>query len=126
MSETRHPHPSEVTPESIYVNRRTFIKRASLAGIGGSLVAGGVWARQKNAPRVEGTFDDDLTPWETVTGYNNFYEFGTGKSDPKKNAQDFRTDPWAVEVTGEVREKRTFPLEELIDGLTIEERIYRM
>ena len=126
MPRNQHPHPSEVTPESIYMDRRSFIKRASVAGIGGSLIAGGVWARQKNAPRVEGTFDDDLTPWETVTGYNNFYEFGTGKGDPKKNAQDFRTDPWAIEVTGEVSEERVFSFDELVDGLDIEERIYRM
>ena len=75
---------------------------------------------------MEGTSDDELTPWETVTGYNNFYEFGTGKSDPKRNAQNFRTDPWSIEVTGEVSEKRTFSLDELTDGLTVEERIYRM
>ena len=89
-------------------------------------MAGGVWARQKDAPRVEGTSDDELTPWETVTGYNNFYEFGTGKSDPKRNAQNFRTDPWSIEVTGEVSEERTFALDELMDGLTVDERIYRM
>lgn len=126
MARSNHPHPSEVTPESIYLNRRAFIKRAAAAGIGGTLVAGGVWARQKDAPRVEGTSDDELTPWETVTGYNNFYEFGTGKSDPKRNAQNFRTDPWSIEVTGEVSEERTFALDELMDGLTVEERIYRM
>ena len=126
MSKSKHPHPSEVTPESIYLDRRSFIKRASVVSIGGALTAGGVWARQKNAPHVEGTSDDVLTPWETVTGYNNFYEFGTGKADPKKNAQDFRTDPWTIKVSGEVSEEREFSFDELVDGLTVEERIYRM
>ena len=126
MPSNQHPHPSEVTPESVYLNRRSFIKRASAAGIGGALVAGGVFARGRNAPHIEGTPDEDPTPWETVTGYNNFYEFGTGKSDPKKYAQDFKTDPWSIEVTGEVAEERTYSFDELVDGFTVEERIYRM
>ena len=126
MPRNHHPHPSEVTPESIYLNRRSFIKRASVAGIGGALVAGGVWAHDRNQPKVVGQSDDELTPWETVTGYNNFYEFGTGKSDPKKNAQNFKTDRWEIRVDGEVTEERTWSFDELVDGLTVEERIYRM
>lgn len=126
MSSNQHPHPSEVTPESLFLNRRAFIKRASVAGIGGALVTGGAWAYERNQPRVLGVSDDEPTPWETVTGYNNFYEFGTGKSDPKKNAQNFKTDPWQISVEGEVREARTYSFQELVDGLDVEERIYRM
>ncbi|MDA0874883.1 MAG: protein-methionine-sulfoxide reductase catalytic subunit MsrP [Bacteroidetes bacterium] len=126
MPSNSHPHPSEVTPESLFLNRRAFIKRASAAGIGGALVAGGAWAYERNQPRVVGVSDDDPTPWETVTGYNNFYEFGTGKSDPKKNAQGFKTDPWQISVEGEVSEPRTYSFRELVDGLTVEERTYRM
>lgn len=126
MPSNQHPHPSEVTPESLFLNRRAFIKRASAAGIGGALVAGGAWAYESNQPRVVGVSDDEPTPWETVTGYNNFYEFGTGKEDPKRNAKNFKTDPWQISVEGEVREARTFSFQELVDGLDVEERIYRM
>lgn len=121
---------ADITDEKLFMNRRAFIAKASAAGVGGALVAGGVFARNDRDMRVVSDevlsgLDDDLTPWETVTGYNNFYEFGTGKEDPARNAQGFKTDNWEVKVDGEVEEERTWNLEELIDGFEVEERIYR-
>lgn len=112
-------HSSEITDEWLFRNRRSFLKRAGLVTALGSLMPGSVFAASPAA------LDDELTPYEVVTGYNNFYEFGTSKEDPKANAQGFRTDSWKVQVTGEVEEARTWDLEELIDGFSIEERVYR-
>jgi methionine sulfoxide reductase catalytic subunit len=69
--------------------------------------------------------DDKLTPWEDVTGYNNFYEFGTDKSDPARNAAGFRTSPWTVEIGGEVQRPARYALDDLLKGLAVEERVYR-
>lgn len=102
---------SEITDRHLYMNRRHFMKLASVAPLAGSSLLR--------------TDDDELTPWETVTGYNNYYEFGTGKADPKKNAQGFTSAPWSVKVDGEVEEARTWDLDELIDGLPVGEHVYR-
>lgn len=101
--------------------------KASVAGIGGALTVGGVLAatRTGSDKPVMRTTDDDLTPWETVTGYNNFYEFGTGKDDPARYAKNFVTEPWSIKVDGEVEEARSWSFDELVDGFTVEERIYR-
>jgi methionine sulfoxide reductase catalytic subunit len=91
---------SEITDESLYWNRRDFLKAAgfSLATAGGLLPAGPPWGMG------EVRHDDEkLTPYEDVTGYNNYYEFGTDKDDPARNATKFRTRPWKVEVAGEVK-----------------------
>jgi len=66
------------------------------------------------------------TSHRDVTSYNNFYEFGTGKDDPERNARQFKTRPWTVEVGGEVAHARTFDLDELLRLAPMEERIYRM
>ena len=108
---------SEITDESNYINRRAFVTQMGLAGIAGAILPRTVLGSRGS--------DDDLTPWEAVTGYNNFYEFGTGKEDPKKNAQKFVTSPWSVEVTGEVSERKTWDFEDLVRGFDVEERVYR-
>ncbi len=109
---------SEITDEHLYVNRRQFMARAGAVAVGSALLPGSVLATTRHK-------DDELTPWEAVTGYNNYYEFGTGKEDPKKNARKFKTSPWTVEITGEVNEPKTWDYEDLIKGLDVEERIYR-
>jgi len=109
---------SEITAESHYINRRDFVAKLGLAGIAGAVLPG----KALGAIRRR---DDDPTPWEAVTGYNNYYEFGTGKQDPKANAQKFKASPWSVEVTGEVSESKTWDFEDLIRGFDVEERIYR-
>ncbi len=70
--------------------------------------------------------DDSLTSLEDATRYNNFYEFGTGKEDPARKSRNFRTEPWSVVIEGEVEKPGRVPLETLLGGHTIEERIYRM
>lgn len=109
---------SEITDERLYYNRRQFMATFGVAAIGGTLIPPAVRAATEK--------DDDLTPWEAVTGYNNFYEFGTGKQDPKRNAQAFITNPWSVDIEGEVKEPRKWELNELIDGFEVEERVYRL
>ena len=88
---------SEITPETIYKQRRKFMGQ-SVALIAGSGLAG-------RAPSVQAGLqkDDDITPEQIVTQYNNFYEFGTDKSDPYANAGALTTDPWTVSVSGEAK-----------------------
>ena len=69
---------------------------------------------------------EKATSHRDVTSYNNFYEFGTGKDDPERNARQFKTRPWTVEVGGEVARAKTFDLDELLRLAPMEERIYRM
>jgi sulfoxide reductase catalytic subunit YedY len=71
------------------------------------------------------TTDESLTPYEAASQYNNFYEFGTDKSDPAKYASALTTDPWSVEVTGHVAKPGTLHLEDLLGGFDLEERVYR-
>ncbi len=112
---------NEITDESVYLNRRRFVEALGLAGLGLTL-PGALWAG--GAPRA--TQADELTPLEDVLSYNNFYEFGTGKDDPAKNAHTLRTRPWSVAVEGEVHEPRTYGIEDLWQRFPPEERVYRL
>jgi sulfoxide reductase catalytic subunit YedY len=111
---------SEITDESLFWNRRDFLKAAGLgaAAVGGLLPAGRLLSRPSG--------DEKLTPWEDVTGYNNYYEFGTGKDDPAANAGRLQTRPWKVEVAGEVKRPAKYDLDDLLKPFTPVERIYRM
>ena len=108
---------SEVTDEQVFVNRRHLL--AGLAGIG---LAGGLGSASSAAQRAE-----ELVPneWEDITNYNNYYEFGTGKSDPAKYAGALSTTPWSVEINGLVDRPAVYHLEDILQKMTIEERIYR-
>ena len=108
---------SEVTDEQAFVNRRHLL--AGLAGIG---LAGGLASASSAAQRAE-----ELVPneWEDITNYNNYYEFGTGKSDPAKYAGALSTTPWSVEINGLVDRPAVYHLEDILQKMTIEERIYR-
>ena len=112
---------SEVTPENIYLNRRSFIKVASGLGILAAIPSIGSAA-------VAGPYDTDEkpTPYKDVTSYNNFYEFGIDKSDAARNSRNFKPQPWTISVEGFVRKPRVYALEELIKGLNVEDRTYRM
>lgn len=103
---------ADATPEWMWNRRRLLGAMATGAGA----AAMGLPARAQ-----------DLEPnsWEEITSYNNFYEFGTGKGDPVKNAQDMVTEPWTVVVDGMVDEPGEYPLEELIGDIPVEERVYR-
>jgi sulfoxide reductase catalytic subunit YedY len=125
---------SEITPRNIYLRRREFIQ-ASAAG----LVAAGVAAcgevvgaqgggLRKLANVKKGSpFSTSEKPntYEQITSYNNFYEFGTGKDEPKQNSKNFKTQPWTVKVEGEVAKPATYNLEDFIKDQVLEERIYR-
>lgn len=123
----------EVTPESVYVNRRAFIAGAAavatVAGVAPALLAqrNRVLApleHAKSAYSLDAA--DSLTPYEAVTTYNNFYEFGTGKGDPVENAWRLQPKPWSVKVDGLVDKPGTYALEDLVDFNALEERIYRL
>ena len=104
---------ADVTPEPLWLNRR-----AVLAGLTGATTlgrVGSVAAQEALEPNT----------WEQITTYNNFYEFGTGKSDPADNAGDMVTDPWEITIDGMVDNPGTFSLQDLIADMTMEERIYR-
>ena len=112
---------SEITPESAYMNRRQFIKVTSGLSIAASSAS--VWAETNR-----GLYDTDekQTPYQDVTTYNNFYEFGTDKDDPTRKSKNFRTQPWTISVEGLVRKPQVYAFDDLIRGMTIEDRVYRM
>jgi sulfoxide reductase catalytic subunit YedY len=120
---------SEITPEPLYWNRREWIAAAAAAGLGAAL-PGAAQAMRQGKPVATGTPyglqpDDKPTPWEDVTGYNNFYEFGTAKDDPAANATNFRTRPWTVKVDGMVKKAADYQLEDFLKPHKLEDRIYR-
>ena len=117
---------SEITDESHYWNRRRFIGAAAAAGIAASAGLGLPRLLRGAVGESAGQGEDDLTSLEDVISYNNFYEFGTGKGDPAKNAHMLRTRPWTVEVDGEVHKPRTFGVEDLWRQFPLEERVYRL
>jgi methionine sulfoxide reductase catalytic subunit len=126
----------EITPKQVHLSRRKFL---AAIGIGGAaaLAGGEVWklARPSAAsadtaaklPFVAGPYStsEKITPENDVTHYNNFYEFGTAKSDPAKYAKNFVTSPWTVSVEGEVKNPRNYSMVEIEKLATLEERIYR-
>ena len=128
---------SEITPEGVYLDRRSFMRRAVVA-TGAVLASGGFTSllgacesEGARAETVESKGDlahraDELTPWEDVTTYNNFYEFGTDKSDPAENAKGFVTRPWTVKVDGLVAKPADYALEDFVKPLKVEERVYRL
>ena len=134
---------SEITPKDVYLNRRHFMQGGlGLAGAvatlpakalvkpkeGSSLPDGPEWLEKKLVSAVETGYGKKETPapYQAATTYNNFYEFGTGKSDPYQNSGDFNPDPWELSFGGECEKTGTFGLEDLIKGIDLEERIYRL
>jgi len=120
---------SEITDERLYRTRREFIRTTSGAIAAGvlppALLAACGGGKDAHAAAAPGA-DDKLTPFKDVTTYNNFYEFGTDKSDPAKNAGSLRLKPWSVAVEGEVNKPKTFDVDDLIRLFPPQERIYRM
>jgi sulfoxide reductase catalytic subunit YedY len=113
---------SDVTPRSHYLNRRRFL--GSLAGAGIAATAG---AETRFSGLVKSPFSttEKPTPFDSVTKYNNFYEFGTGKDQPAQLAKNFRTSPWTVVIEGEVAKPRMLDLDAILKLAPLEERIYR-
>ncbi|RMH21799.1 MAG: protein-methionine-sulfoxide reductase catalytic subunit MsrP [Gemmatimonadetes bacterium] len=146
---------SEITPEHVYLNRRRFLGAAAagaaLAALPSRLRAGlrsaapraghdrahgpsgGVAGRatapglpQKDWSKVRSELDEPLTPYEDVTTYNNYYEFGTLKGDPVRHAQDFEPRPWSIQVDGLCAKPGHYDLEDFIVPSRIEDRVYRL
>lgn len=119
---------NDVTPEAVYLDRRRILQAlgfgiaTSFLPIQASLAAPQPLKFRKTS---WGT-DLKLTGEYSITHYNNFYEFGTGKDDPAKNAQQFKTEPWSVVVEGEVAKPGRYGLEDILRDMPLEERIYRM
>jgi sulfoxide reductase catalytic subunit YedY len=114
---------SEITAENIYHKRRDFM--SSSAVIGGGLLAGAAGVGLSAPASAALQADDTVTPEAIATSYNNFYEFGTDKSDPAEYAHALTTDPWTVTVSGEAKKTGEFAFEDIVKGMTSEERIYR-
>ena len=135
-----HATPSDITPRAIYEQRRDLIKLLA-GGAAGTVLAG--WAARDamaQTPRpgklaalpgarsaVAGAVTmEKLTDYGDVTGYNNFYEFGTDKADPARHAHALQTSPWSVEIEGLVNKPGRYALEDLLKLSPMEERIYRL
>jgi methionine sulfoxide reductase catalytic subunit len=127
---------ADVTPRSVYMDRRKFLQAMGI--VGAAAVAGKgllelglpsdiAFAATKFTGLVKSTYSttEKQNSFEDVTHYNNFYEFGTDKSDPAKNSQNFKTSPWTVSVEGEVAKPRKFTMDEILKVAPLEERIYR-
>jgi methionine sulfoxide reductase catalytic subunit len=117
---------SEITRKGIYLRRRELLAAMAAAG-----VAAAVGSKRLRAAPVQGaksplSTDEPATPLKDVTSYNNFYEFGTDKTDPADYSSSLKTAPWTVKIDGLVGKPGTFALEDLLKGVTLEERIYRM
>jgi sulfoxide reductase catalytic subunit YedY len=123
--------PSEITPPEWYARRRQFLKMAGAGAAGLALAGPGrLFAAQAPLPGPIGksplSTGEPLTPKSDITSYCNFYEFGTGKSDPPANAHVMKTRPWTVQVDGLVGKPRTFDLDQILRIAPLEERIYRL
>jgi methionine sulfoxide reductase catalytic subunit len=118
---------SEITDESLYLRRRDFLRAAGLLGAAAAtgLIPGCLQAADTAADTAAGD-EDELTPYDAVTTYNNFYEFGTGKADPAQRAGSLRTRPWSIAVEGLVQRPAVYDLEDILKPHKLEERVYRL
>ena len=131
-----HIHSSEITPREVFDNRRRFIKAAGLGAAAGLIASAGFLPslasaasqRQKIASFNKTAYgqDEQLTSYEDITTYNNFYEFGTSKSDPAVHSKLFKPTPWTLSIEGEVKKPKRISIEDIFKLAPLEERIYRM
>ena len=130
---------SEITSKELFENRRNFIKQAGLSGAGLLTTSFSSCLGKSGNPSTAGVKlqykesgfsspDENLTSLEKIISFSNFYEFGLGKGDPARNAQNFRTDPWTITVEGHVNKpKTTYDVDDVAKmHPSLEERIYRM
>jgi sulfoxide reductase catalytic subunit YedY len=127
-----HIPPSEITPYRHYLSRRTLL--AGSLGLAAAQAMGGFARRALGQPAAALTsvrnaalsVNEAPNSYRDITTYNNYYEFGTDKSDPSENAQKFRTQPWNVTIAGEAEVTGTFGLEDILKPHPLEERVYRL
>ena len=127
--------PSEITSESIYLKRRELLKRAGLVTVA-AMTGHSVFAAETGSspsgielPGLQKSpysTDEPVNSWLDVTTYNNYYEFGTGKEDPSRNAINFKPRPWSITVKGECDKPGSYNYEDLVSAHVLEERIYRL
>ncbi len=125
ISKSRNIPSSEITPRDTYIRRREFLTGAAALGLAAAIPSAAS-AEKLTVVKSPLSTDEALTSLEDVTHYNNFYEFGTGKDDPARNAHTLTTSPWTVKIDGMVAKPAEFALEDIIKPVTLEERIYRM
>ena len=121
------PLPSEITPPDRYFNRREVMAALAAAGAVGLARPDDAGASPLTAtknPRF--SLKESPNSFEDITTYNNFYEFGTDKSDPARRSGSFKPQPWTVKISGEAGKTGTFALEDILKPHALEERIYRL
>jgi len=142
--DSQAPKNSEITPESVYLERRNLLKSLGYIGAGSLLLPYQVqaqqaysaaqernnvpaWLKQKISTRrlQANNTGESLTPYDSVSTYNNFYEFGLDKSDPAENAHTLKTEPWTVTIEGLCNKTGTYSLEDILKPHPLEDRIYR-
>ena len=119
---------SEITPLSTYFDRRKFIKNTTAISIASSLSSPLRALHLEDTSQFQKQLEggDKLNTFDEITTYNNFYEFGMGKSDPSNNSSQFKPKPWSIKIEGLVNKSFSINLEDLLKKVTIEERIYRL
>ena len=115
---------SDITPKQTFLNRRQIIAGTSAVGIS-SLLPNSAYADILNYTKTNYAVDAEITSKSDATSYNNFYEFGTGKNDPKNNASMMKISPWSVQINGLVDKPGDYDLDDILSGIGLEERIYR-
>ena len=115
---------SDITPKQIFLNRRQILTGTSAVGIS-SLLPNSAYADTLNYIKTNYAVDAEITSKSDATSYNNFYEFGTGKNDPKNNASMMKISPWSVQINGLVDKPGDYDLDDILSGIGLEERIYR-
>ncbi|MDE1180715.1 protein-methionine-sulfoxide reductase catalytic subunit MsrP [Paraburkholderia sp.] len=127
---------SEITPQPVFENRRRILQAAGAAAMGSLIGASDDALAEMSSPDAKGqklaartnpkfVATDKVTPFKDITTYNNFYEFGTDKSDPAQNAGTLRPRPWRINVEGEVKNPKTYDIDDLLKLAPLEERVYR-
>ena len=115
---------SDVTPKEQFINRRQLMAGAGALAAVGSIASPALAATLKTVPSPYSTKDTPNT-LDQITHYNNFYEFGLQKTDPAQYAHTLTTDPWSIEIGGMVDKPGTYAFDDIVKGVTLEERIYR-
>ncbi len=123
MSNLRY---SQVTPKSEYLNRRRFLAGGTaIFGTAFLPVNGHAGTKLEGVVKSPLSTTEPVTSYEAITGYNNYYEFGTAKGDPAKKSQNFKTSPWTLTIEGNVGKPKTLDLDGIMKIAPLEERIYR-